>query len=44
VKTGTEATDSGVTVDLDVTRNLRLKGEADANGDTAIGAGLEWEY
>ncbi|MCF8476215.1 MAG: translocation/assembly module TamB domain-containing protein, partial [Pseudolabrys sp.] len=44
VKTGTEATDSGVTVDLDVTRNIRLKGEADANGDTALGAGVEWEY
>ncbi len=44
VKTGTEAADSGVTVDLDVTRNIRLKGEADANGGTAIGAGVEWEY
>lgn len=44
VKTGTEANDSGVTVDFDVTRNIRLKGEADANGGTAIGAGVEWEY
>ena len=44
VKTGAEAGDSGVSVDLDVTRNLRLKGEADANGGTAVGAGVEWEY
>lgn len=44
VKTGTEANDSGVTVDFDVTRNIRLKGEADANGGTAVGAGVEWEY
>jgi translocation and assembly module TamB len=44
VKTGTEAADSGVTVDFDVTRNIRLKGEADANGGTAVGAGVEWEY
>ena len=44
VKTGTEAADSGVSVDLDVTRHLRLKGEADANGATAVGVGVEWEY
>ncbi|HWK95309.1 MAG TPA: translocation/assembly module TamB domain-containing protein [Pseudolabrys sp.] len=44
VKTGTEANDSGVTVDFDVTRNIRLKGEADANGGGAVGAGVEWEY
>ncbi|KQZ01499.1 hypothetical protein ASD45_12050 [Pseudolabrys sp. Root1462] len=44
VKTGTEANDSGVTVDFDVTRHIRLKGEADAQGGTAVGAGVEWEY
>ncbi len=44
VKTGTEAGDSGLSVDFDVTRSLRLKGEADANGGTAVGAGVEWEY
>lgn len=44
VKTGAEAGDSGVSVDFDVTRHLRLKGEADANGGTALGAGVEWEY
>ncbi len=44
VKTGTAATDSGVTVDLDVTRHLRLKGDADASGNTGVGAGVEWEY
>lgn len=44
VKTGTSATDSGVTVDFDVTRHLRLKGDADASGNTGVGAGMEWEY
>lgn len=44
VKTGTAATDSGVTVDFDVTRHLRLKGDADASGNTGVGAGVEWEY
>jgi autotransporter translocation and assembly factor TamB len=44
VKTGTEPRDSGASVDVDVTRNLRLKGEADANGGTAVGVGMEWEY
>ena len=44
VKTGTAATDSGVTVDFDVTRHLRLKGDADASGNTGVGAGMEWEY
>jgi translocation and assembly module TamB len=44
VKTGTEPRDSGASVDVDVTHNLRLKGEADANGGTAVGIGMEWEY
>jgi translocation and assembly module TamB len=44
VKTGTEPGDSGASVDVDVTHNLRLKGEADANGATAVGIGMEWEY
>lgn len=44
VKAGAESSDSGVTVDFDLTRNLRLKGEADANGGGAAGAAVEWEY
>jgi autotransporter translocation and assembly factor TamB len=44
VETGTEPGDSGASVDIDVTRNLRLKGEADANGGAAVGVGMEWEY
>ncbi len=44
VKTGSETRDSGVTIDLDVTRNLRLKGEANGDGSTAVGAGVEWEF
>ena len=44
VKSGAEASDSGVSVDVDVTRNIRLKGEANADGGTAVGVGVEWEY
>jgi autotransporter translocation and assembly factor TamB len=44
VKTGTEPADSGASIDIDVTRNLRLKGEAVANGGAAVGVGMEWEY
>lgn len=44
VKTGTEAANSGVSIDFDITRNLRLKGEADASGAAAVGVGVEWEY
>ncbi|MPZ54951.1 MAG: hypothetical protein GEU91_00355 [Rhizobiales bacterium] len=44
VKAGAEAKDSAVSVDVDVTRNLRLQGEVNHNGGTAVGIGMEWEY
>lgn len=44
VKTGSDASDSGVSVDFDVTRNVRLKGEANADGGAAVGVGVEWDY
>lgn len=44
VKSGTDVNSSGVSVDIDVTRHIRLKGEADANGATSAGVGVEWEY
>lgn len=43
VKGGAKPEDSGVTVDVDVTRRLRLQGEATGSG-TAVGVGAEWEY
>jgi translocation and assembly module TamB len=44
VKAGARPADSGVSVDLDVTRRLRLKGEATADGATGVGIGWEMEY
>lgn len=44
VKAGAKPADSGVSVDLDLTRRLRLKGEATADGATGVGLGWEMEY
>lgn len=44
VKAGASTEQSGVSVDIDVTRNIRVQGEVGARGDTAIGVGAEWEY
>jgi translocation and assembly module TamB len=44
VKAGASTEDSGVTLDLDLTKQLRIQGEADANGGTALGVGTEIEY
>jgi translocation and assembly module TamB len=44
VKAGASSQDSGVTLDLDLTKRLRIQGEADANGGTALGVGTEIEY
>ncbi|MBV9135490.1 MAG: translocation/assembly module TamB domain-containing protein, partial [Hyphomicrobiales bacterium] len=43
VQTGATAGETGLTVDVDVTKHVRLRGEADANGATSIGIGAEWE-
>jgi translocation and assembly module TamB len=44
VQTGATPAESGLTIDFDVTRHVRVRGEADANGATAIGIGTEYEY
>jgi translocation and assembly module TamB len=44
VKAGASAEQSGVSVDIDVTRRIRVQGEVGANGSTSIGVGAEWEY
>ncbi|QFU17479.1 translocation/assembly module TamB domain-containing protein [Microvirga thermotolerans] len=44
VKAGASAEQSGVSVDIDVTRRIRVQGEVGANGNTSVGIGAEWEY
>lgn len=44
VKAGASARQSGVSVDIDVTRHIRVQGEVEASGNTAVGVGAEWEY
>ena len=44
VKAGAKPQDTGVLVDLDVTRHIRLQSGVDATGGTSLGVGAEWEY
>ena len=44
VKSGARPEDNGVTLDLDVTKHLRLQGGLDAKGGSTVGAGAQWEY
>ncbi|WP_112662833.1 translocation/assembly module TamB domain-containing protein [Microvirga flavescens] len=44
VKAGAKPEDSGISVDIDVTRRIRVQGGVGATGDTSIGVGAEWEY
>lgn len=44
VRAGATPGQSGLSVDVDVTRRLRLKTEIDATGSSAVGLGAEWEY
>ena len=43
-KTGAKPEDSGVSVDFDVSRYIRLQAGVDASGGSSIGIGAEWEY
>jgi translocation and assembly module TamB len=42
--TGARPQDNGVSVDLDVTRHIRLQTGVDATGGSSAGIGAEWEY
>jgi translocation and assembly module TamB len=44
VQTGATAGETGISVDVDLSKHIRLRGEADANGETSIGIGTEWEH
>jgi translocation and assembly module TamB len=44
VEQGTSSSSSRVKVDLDITKNLKLRGETGAGGKSKVGIGVEWEY
>ncbi|QIG52198.1 hypothetical protein G5V57_33565 [Nordella sp. HKS 07] len=44
VKQGAQPNSSKVTIDLDITRNIRAQGAAGADGSTEVGVGAEWDY
>jgi len=44
VRTGATPEQSAVSVDIDVTRRLRVQGEVGVDGRSTIGLGTEWEY
>ncbi|KAB1074340.1 translocation/assembly module TamB domain-containing protein [Methylobacterium planeticum] len=44
VKAGAKPADTAATVDYEVTRRVRIQGEAGSDGRTAVGVGAEWEY
>ncbi|WP_082476599.1 translocation/assembly module TamB domain-containing protein [Methylobacterium sp. Leaf99] len=44
VKAGAKPADTAATIDYDVTRRIKIQGEAGSDGRTAVGVGAEWEY
>lgn len=44
VRTGTKPDQAAVSVGVDVTKNIRMKGETRVDGKTSVGVGVEWEY
>lgn len=44
VKSGARPEDTAVSVDIDVTRRVRVQTEVGATGEPAVGIGAEWEY
>lgn len=44
VRGGARPEDTGVTVNIDITRNLKAQAEAGADGRASVGAAVEWEY
>ena len=43
-KAGATPEDTGVTVDIDLTKNIKARGQAGSAGNTAAGVALEWDY
>ncbi|WP_119389748.1 translocation/assembly module TamB domain-containing protein [Taklimakanibacter lacteus] len=44
VKQGTEPNSSKVTIDVDITKNIRAQGATGADGSAEVGIGAEWDY
>ena len=44
VEQGSAGGSSRVKVDVDITKNLKLRGETGADGQSKLGIGVEWEY
>ncbi|GLK81065.1 translocation/assembly module TamB domain-containing protein [Methylopila turkensis] len=44
VRQGTTPESSKVTVDIDVTKNIKVQGETGAAGNSAAGVAVEWDY
>lgn len=44
IKAGARPEDSGVSVNIDVTRRLKVQAETGADGSASVGVGAEWEY
>ncbi|GJE41890.1 hypothetical protein AEGHOMDF_1060 [Methylobacterium soli] len=44
VKAGAKPADTAATIDYDVTRRVKIQGEAGSDGRAAVGIGAEWEY
>jgi translocation and assembly module TamB len=44
VRTGARPEDSAVTIGVDVTKHIRVRGDMGADGKTSVGAGFELEY
>lgn len=44
VKAGAKPADTAATVDYDITRRVKVRGEAGSDGRTAVGVGAEWEW
>ncbi|MGE0237335.1 MAG: translocation/assembly module TamB domain-containing protein [Parvibaculaceae bacterium] len=44
VKQGAQPNSSKVTIDVDITKNIRAQGATGADGSTEVGIGAEWDY
>ena len=44
VRAGATPRDTGLGVDVDVTRRIKLRGQVGADGSASAGAAVEWEY